>query len=65
MASLPLYNKAREQVDTIDVSDDVFAAQVKRHLFYEVIKWQLAKRRAGTASTKGRNEVLPSSKIPR
>lgn len=57
MASLPLYNKAREQVDTIDVSDDVFAAQVKRHLFYEVIKWQLAKRRAGTASTKGRNEV--------
>lgn len=57
MASLPLYNMDREQVDTIEVSDDVFGSTVKRHLFYEVIKWQLAKRRAGTASTKGRNEV--------
>jgi large subunit ribosomal protein L4 len=57
MATLPVYNLQREEVGSIEVSDDVFAGEVKRHLFYEVIKWQLAKRRAGTASTKGRSEV--------
>ena len=39
------------------MSDSVFGVEVNRHLFYEVIKWQQAKRRAGTASTQGRNEV--------
>lgn len=57
MATLPVFNLDREEVGTITVSDEIFAAQVNQHLFYEVVKWQLAKRRAGTASTKGRNEV--------
>ena len=57
MATLPVYNLQSEEVGSIEVSDVIFAGEVKRHLFYEVIKWQLAKRRAGTASTKGRSEV--------
>lgn len=57
MATLPLYNFDGEEVGNIDVSDEVFGAEVKRHLFYEVVKWQQAKRRAGTACTKGRSEV--------
>jgi large subunit ribosomal protein L4 len=57
MATLPVYNLKQEEVGSIEVADDVFAAEVNRHLFYEVVKWQLAKRRAGTASTKGRSEV--------
>jgi large subunit ribosomal protein L4 len=57
MATLPVYNLKNEEVGSIEVSDAVFAGEVKRHLFYEVIKWQLAKRRAGTAATKGRNDV--------
>jgi len=57
MATLPIYNLSGEEVGTIDVSDRVFAGEVRRHLFYEVVKWQLAKRRAGTHATKGRNEV--------
>ncbi len=57
MATLPVYNLDREELDSIEVSDEIFATEVKRHLFYEVIKWQLAKRRAGTACTKGRSEV--------
>ena len=57
MATLSVYNLKNEEVGTIEVSDAVFAGEVKRHLFYEVIKWQLAKRRAGTAATKGRNDV--------
>lgn len=64
MATLPIYNLNREEIGSIDVNDDIFAGQVKRHLFYEVIKWQLARRRAGTASTKGRNEVMGGGAKP-
>lgn len=64
MATLPVYNLSREEVGTIDVSDAVFAAEVNQHLFYEVVKWQMAKRRAGTASTKGRSEVSGGGRKP-
>lgn len=57
MATLPVYNLRREEVGKIEVSDEVFGANVNRHLFYEVVKWQLAKRRSGTAHTKGRAQV--------
>jgi len=36
--------------------------EVNVHLLWEVVKWQLAKRRAGTASTKTRGEVSYSGK---
>lgn len=64
MATLPLYNLNREEIGRIEVADDIFATEVKRHLFYEVVKWQLACRRAGTASTKGRSEVQGGGKKP-
>lgn len=57
MATLPVYDLSKTEVGSIEVRDDVFATEVNRHLFYEVIKWQLAKRRQGTAKTKGRSEV--------
>ena len=57
MATLPVYDMSKTEVDSIDVKDEIFATEVNRHLFYEVIKWQLAKRRQGSAKTKGRSEV--------
>ncbi len=33
---LPVYNLKRESVGEIDLSDEVFGAEVKEHLFYEV-----------------------------
>lgn len=41
----------------IEIPDEIFAAPVKEHLFYYVVKWQMAKRRKGTACTKTRGEV--------
>ena len=64
MATLPLYNLNREQVGSIDVEDDIFDAEVNRNLFYEVVKWQLARRRSGTAHTKGRAQVRGGGKKP-
>jgi large subunit ribosomal protein L4 len=59
---LPVYNLKRESVGEIDLSDEVFGAEVKEHLFYEVVKAQLASRRSGTKATKERSGVSGSSK---
>jgi large subunit ribosomal protein L4 len=40
----------------------VFGAEVKEQLFYEVVKAQLASRRAGTKATKERSAVSGSTK---
>ena len=57
-----VYNQKREEVGHIDLADEVFGAEVKEHLFYEVVKAQLASRRAGTKATKERSGVSGSSK---
>jgi large subunit ribosomal protein L4 len=59
---LPVYNLKRESVGEIDLSDEVFGTEVKEHLFYEVVKAQLASRRQGTKATKERSAVSGSSK---
>jgi len=57
-----VYNLKREQVGELDLSDEVFGAEVKEQLFYEVVKAQLASRRAGTKATKERSAVAGSTK---
>jgi large subunit ribosomal protein L4 len=46
------------------VSDRTFGAEVKGHLFHQVVKMQLANRRRGTASTKTRGEVSGGGRKP-
>jgi large subunit ribosomal protein L4 len=62
MATLDVFNMKREKVGSIDLSDEVFATDVKEHLFYEVVRAQLASRRQGTQSAKERAAVSGSSK---
>jgi len=62
MATIDVYNLKREKVGTIDLSDEVFASEVKEQLFYEVVKAQLASRRQGTAAAKNRSAVSGSTK---
>src|SRR6185369_2088984 len=57
-----VFNLKREQVGEIDLSDEVFGAEVKEQLFYDVVKAQLASRRAGTKATKERSAVSGSTK---
>ena len=64
MAQIDLYNLSREKVGEVELKDEVFNGPVKPHLFYEVVKWQLAKRRRGTASTKTRAEVRGGGRKP-
>jgi len=62
MAKLDLKNLSGANVGSIDLDDAVFGVDVHEHLLWEVVKWQLAKRRAGTASTKRVGEVRGTSK---
>lgn len=61
MALLKVYNLEKAEVDSFEVADEVFAAEVNQNLFYEVVKMQLAKRRAGTHSVKRRSEIVGST----
>lgn len=57
-----VFNLKREKTGEIELSDAVFGAEVKEQLHYEVVKAQLASKRAGTQSAKTRSEVSGSSK---
>jgi large subunit ribosomal protein L4 len=57
MAKLKLNDLTGAQIGEIDVADTVFAAPVKEHLLWEVVRYQRAARRAGTHDTKTRAEV--------
>jgi large subunit ribosomal protein L4 len=62
MAKVNVFNLKREKVGEVDLADEVFAAEVKEHLFHEVVTAQLASRRAGTRAGKERAAVRGSSK---
>jgi large subunit ribosomal protein L4 len=64
MATFDVINLDRQKVSTIDLADAVFAGEVNEHLFYEVIKSQLASRRAGTHAVKNRSLVEGGGKKP-
>jgi large subunit ribosomal protein L4 len=52
------------KVGTVELDDGVFAAEVKEHVLWEVVKAQRASRRAGTHSTKTQADVQGGGKKP-
>ena len=64
MAKLDIKNLAGKTVGSIELDDSVFGAEVKEHLLWEVVKQQMAARRAGTHSTLRRDEVRGGGKKP-
>ena len=59
---IELKNTAGKSVGSVDLDDSVFGAEIHEHLLWEAVKWQLAKRRGGNASTKRLGEVRGSAK---
>ena len=53
-----------DKVGEIEIKDEVFNCEVKPYLMHDVVKMQLANRRAGTASTKTRKQVSGGGKKP-
>ena len=62
MTTFDVFNMKREKVGSIDLADEVFGTEVREHLFYEVVKAQLASKRQGTQCAKNRSAVSGSSK---
>ena len=46
-----------KKAGSIDVSDSIFGIEPRADIVARVVKWQLAKRRAGTHKVKGRSEI--------
>lgn len=64
MPTVDVYNTNRDVVGQLDLNDSIFGVAVKPHVMHEVVLYQLAKRRAGTAKVKGRSEVRGGGKKP-
>jgi large subunit ribosomal protein L4 len=52
------------EAGTAELPDEIFAQPPRRDIMARVVHWQLAKRRAGTHSTKGMNDVRGTTKKP-
>lgn len=64
MPTVDVYSTNRDVVGQLELREDIFAITVKPHVLHEVVLYQLAKRRAGTANTKGRSDVRGGGKKP-
>jgi large subunit ribosomal protein L4 len=64
MPTLPVFNVNKEEIEKIELSDTIFGAEVREWLFYDAVRYQLAKRRAGTHAVKSRSQVSGGGKKP-
>jgi large subunit ribosomal protein L4 len=64
MATIDIKNLTGKSVGKVDLDESVFGVEVNEHLLWEVVKAQRAKKRAGTHSTKRRDEVRGGGKKP-
>jgi len=64
VATVDVINTEKVKIEEIELQDSIFNAPIKEHAVYQVVCAQLASRRQGTASTKGRSEVRGGGKKP-
>jgi large subunit ribosomal protein L4 len=64
MAKVEVVDIQRQKVGEMEVDDRLLQAKEKSHLIYDVVRWQLACRRKGTAATKERSAVSGGGKKP-
>ncbi len=64
MPTVDVYNTQGEVVGQVSLRDDIFDVPVKLHVLHQVVLYQLAKRRSGTAKTKTRAEVSGGGRKP-
>jgi large subunit ribosomal protein L4 len=64
MPTVDVYNTEKKKVGEVELSDTIFGTEVKEHLFYAAVRYQMAARRSGTHATKGRTQVSGGGKKP-
>src|SRR6266850_7136479 len=61
---IPVFSPEYEPVGEIELPASIVGQPPREHLLFEVVKMQMANRRAGTASTKTRAHVRGGGKKP-
>ena len=64
MANVTVYNMEGNEVGTLELNDAVFGVEINEHLVHLAVVRQLANKRQGTQSTKGRSEVRGGGRKP-
>ncbi len=64
MANVTVYDMQKKQVSERELSEAVFNTEVKKYLLHDMVRYQLAARRQGTAKTKSRSDVAGGGKKP-
>ncbi|MFA6730412.1 MAG: 50S ribosomal protein L4 [Eubacteriales bacterium] len=64
MQSIKVYNMKGEEVETINISDEIFAAEINKPALHAVVKAYLSNQRQGTQSTLTRAEVSGGGRKP-
>ncbi len=64
MAKIAVFDINKNQVAERELADAVFNTDVKGYLIHDMVRYQLAARRQGTADTKTRSEVRGGGKKP-
>lgn len=62
MAAVDVLNRSGEKVSETQLPDTIFSIPVKKSVLHDVVKMQLASKRCGTASVKGRSDIVGSTK---
>lgn len=62
MAKIAVYDIKNNKVSECELSDTVFNADVKGYLIHDMVRYQLAARRGGNASTKNRSATSGGGK---
>jgi large subunit ribosomal protein L4 len=64
MAKIAVYDTNKNQVAERELADDIFNSDVRSYLIHDMVRYQLAARRQGTADSKTRSEVRGGGKKP-
>ncbi|MBR5116058.1 MAG: 50S ribosomal protein L4 [Lachnospiraceae bacterium] len=64
MASVAVYNMEGKEVDKIELSDEIFGAEINEHLVHLAVVQYLADNRQGTQKAKTRAEVSGGGRKP-
>ncbi|MDN5248004.1 MAG: 50S ribosomal protein L4 [Wolbachia endosymbiont of Tyrophagus putrescentiae] len=59
-----LVNLSNDNVGAVQLNPLIFSVKQKLHILHDVVKWQLAKKRAGTHKTKGISDVSGTTAKP-
>ena len=64
MATVTIFDQDKKQVGEREIADAIFNTEVKGYLLHDMVRYQLAARRQGTAAVKNRAAVAGCGKKP-